>query len=288
MNFIEYVEGLKKVASQNEILNQAYQYSATREMFNPDEAFIKDTILELNLPIDSGLQEFLSYLHFLFEQFNSLSFISDHVIQIITFNLDTSYYFEQSNNMNHLFKRLSFEKNFRLAKSEAITQTQLELGTDKLELSRRKLEGKFKKDYFTGKKIILVAQQIALYVKVLSNNQERMSSKFVSSYRKELNKFQLDLYVEILLDLIEAFLIPEETFSNDIIKLLEERRENYSRFDFHSSMANIKKLLKERKERDKISESDEITEIWLKKIKKIAPQPERYSSFSMISKKYNE
>ncbi|MGG3608063.1 hypothetical protein ABET09_14865 [Priestia megaterium] len=286
MNFIEYVEGLKKVASQNEILNQAYQYFATREMFNSDEAFIKDTILELNLPIDSGLHEFLSYLHFLFEQFNSLCFISDHVIQIITFNLDTPYYFEQSNNVNHLFKRLSFEKNFRLAKPEVMTK--LKLGTKKLELSRRKLEGKFKKDYFTGKKIILIAQQMALYVKVLSNNQERMASKFISSYSKELNKFQLDLYVEILLDLIEAFLIPQEAFSNDIIKILEERRENHSRFDFHSSMANIKKLLKERKERDKISESDEITEIWLKKIKKIAPQPERYSSFSKILKNYNE
>lgn len=46
---------------------------------------------------------------------------------------------------------------------------------------------------------------MALYVKVLSNNQERIASKFISSYSRELNKFQLDLYVEILLDLIEAF-----------------------------------------------------------------------------------
>ena len=291
LKFIHYIHGLDYVASKQSMFCDLYKYKLslmydpehgdknnpyhTKEFYNNGKnALVSDQ--ELKLSSNSSYHDITSAIHLVHEQAEVLSFISDHVLGIIVSNIKKKNYLKSSEEANKKYNKLllasSIYSKFKNYKPQ-IERKKFE------ELNR--IEKTFTDDYFTGKNILSIAEDLAVYIEVLIKHN-RGKINFNSDNYNALMKLKLSMYVEIFLDLISAFQITESLLSRHVsatvMEYMKEAQSKYKHIDFLTRMYEIEK--EKKKSLNRLYEVTAMSELWLEKIRKHAPLPDAINIFN--------
>lgn len=285
LKFIHYIHGLNFVAEEQPIFNDQYNYCLDL-MFDPEHKdknnlnhdwdfynAAKSNLIKgkgLNILETSSYHDIVSSIQLVHEQSGVLSFISNHVLGIIVKNLKKLHYLKKVSQANKKYNMLLLASSTFFKTKKKINQ--LEINKNRYE-ELVEIERTFKEDYFTGKNIIAIAEELAIYIEVLLNHTKFMYHTYSSNY-KALERFKLLIYTEILLDFLSAFQIStnqqKKYFSDDVFYWLNQMKIDYTHLDFHTEMQIIEKQNKY----NRLSEAKSMSELWVNKIKKHAPLPE--------------
>ncbi|OHR66985.1 hypothetical protein HMPREF3291_01025 [Bacillus sp. HMSC76G11] len=287
LEFIHYMHGLNFVAKEQSIHNDVFNYFLNlmfdpqhKDKNNPNQDWelynkAKSELLkmnELNVTENSSYNDILCSVQLVHEQSGTLSFISNHVLGLILKNLKKLHYLKRSNETNKKYNMLLLASSVFIDAKKRINQIHIK----KMRYENFvEIEKTFKDDYFTGKNIISIAEELAIYIDALLTHTEFKYHSYSKNY-KSLERFKLDMYTEILLDFLSAFPISEnqqkEYFSENVHRWLSQAKGDYKHLDYLARIQSMKKRNKYNYNR--LFEAVDMSKLWVEKIRKHAPLPE--------------